>query len=239
MKKSDLKRLIKTIIKESQGISNNQVRYGTNCTGISHGVSTDPRNVSSVRDELNDPRLNGKLHEDGEKTEHFSVEWGSPDITRGAGKIYLGDKWFANILKADDWNPKYVGKWWINRHGEAFKLKFPATEIYFDDVQSLLDYLEKWYQSRKLNEQYKFDDFTYLARGDGFGVPTDVYYGTILLGVIVSQENGYVVAIIKGPNGDRSYRQDPKKTFKTKEEAAQALHRAWKSLRHDEETKSF
>jgi len=151
MKKSDLKRLIKKIIKESQGISNNQVRYGTNCTGISHGVSTDPRSVPSVRDELNDPIMNGKLHEG----------------------------------------------------------------------------------------QYRFDDFNWMKRGDGFGIPSDVYYGTILLGVIVSQENGYLIGLVKGPNGDRSYKQDPKKPFKTKDDAAEALHRAWKSLRHGEETKSF
>jgi len=138
-------------VAESQGISNNQVRYGTNCTGISHGVSTDPRSVSSVRDELNDPIMNGKLHEG----------------------------------------------------------------------------------------QYRFDDFNWMKRGDGFGIPSDVYYGTILIGTIISQENGYLVALVKGPNGDRSYRQDPKKPFKTKNDAAQALHRAWKSLRHGEETKSF
>jgi len=118
--------------------------------GYNHNVTSDARSIPSVRDELNDPRLNGKLH-----------------------------------------------------------------------------------------EQYKFDDFKWLARGDGFGVPTDVYYGTVLLGVIVSQENGYVVATVKGPKGDRSYKQDPKKPFKTKDDAAQALHRAWKSLRHGEETKSF
>jgi hypothetical protein len=147
----DKDRMASHSLKESQGISNNQVRYGTNCTGISHGVSTDPRSIPSVRDELNDPIMNGKLHEG----------------------------------------------------------------------------------------QYRFDDFTYLKRGDGFGIPSDVYYGTILLGVIVSQENGYLIGIVKGPNGDRSYKQDPKKPFKTKDDAAEALHRAWKSLRHGEETKYF
>ena len=138
-------------VSESQGISNNQTYYQTNCTGISHGVSTDPRSVPSARDELNDPILNGKLHEG----------------------------------------------------------------------------------------QYRFDDFNWLKRGDGFGVPTDVYYGTVLLGVIVSQENGYVIGLVKGSNGDRPYKQDSKKPFKTKDDAAETLHRAWKSIRHGEETKSF
>ena len=150
----EMKKRLKYInkpVSESQGISNNQTYYQTNCTGTSHGVSADPRSVPSVRDELNDPIMNGKLHEG----------------------------------------------------------------------------------------QYKFDDFNWMKRGDGFGIPSDVYYGTILLGVIVSQENGYLVATIKGPTGDRSYRQDPKKPFKTKDDAAEALHRAWKSLRHGEETKSF
>ncbi len=107
-------------------------------------------------------------------------------------------------------------------------------------IPSVRDELNDPIMNGKLHEgQYKFDDFNWMKRGDGFGIPSDVYYGTILLGVIVSQENGYLVATIKGPTGDRSYRQDPKKPFKTKDDAAEALHRAWKSLRHGEETKSF
>ena len=118
-----------------------------------------------------------------------------------------------------------------------------TSKPYFSVVE-MLDTLEGWYEhtnsSKKLNEgQYRFDDFTWMKRGDGFGIPSDVYYGTILIGVIVSQENGYVIATIKGPTGDRSYRQDPKKPFKTKDDTTEALHRAWKSLRHGEETKSF
>jgi hypothetical protein len=184
------------------------------------------------RDPLTDPELNGKLNEDGEKTEHFSVEWGSSDIAKGAGKIYLGDKWFANTLKvAEDWSPKYVGKWWINRHEEAFNLNFPATEIFFDDVQSLLDYLEKWYQSRNINEQYKFDEFGWLSTMDGFNKPVDVYYGKIHLGVIESKPDGYVIIVVMGPNKHYRIEAGPQNKFKNKNQAAETLHRTWKTLR--------
>lgn len=129
----------------------NQVGYQSQCTGISHGVSSDYNDVQLVRDPLNDPMLNGKLHE---------------------------------------------------------------------------------------NDVYKFDDFPETKRGDGFGMAINVYHKTIFLGIIVSQSNGYLVSTVRGPeNRDRSYRQDPNKPFKTKDDAAKALHRAWKSLRHGE-TKS-
>ena len=186
------------------------------------------------RDPLTDPELNGKLNEDGEKTEHFSVEWGSPDILKGAGKIYFRDKWFANTLKVgNDWNPKYVGKWWINRAQEAFNLKFPPTEIFFDDVQSLLDYLENWYQTRNknINEQYKFDEFGWLSTMDGFNKPVDVYYGKIHLGVIESKPDGYVIIVVIGPHKHYRIEAGPTNKFKTKIDAAETLHRTWKTLR--------
>ncbi len=109
-----------------------------------------------------------------------------------------------------------------------------------DDITQLeRDPLTDPMLNQKLHEaQYRFDDFNWMKRGDGFGIPTDVYYGTILLGVVVSQPNGYLVALVKGPTGDRSYKQDPKRPFKTKDDAAEALHRAWKSLRQGKETET-
>ena len=238
MRKPVLKILIKEILREWDGL-HNQSGNSSQCSGCSHDVSI-PDITQMVRDPLNDPMLNGKLHEEGERTEHFSVKWNEPDIISSAGKIFLGDKWFANAVPVSkDWNPKYAGKWWINRHEEAFKLDFPSSPIYFEDVQSLLNYLEKWYSTKKspLNEQYKFDDFKWLGRQDGFGIPTDVYYGSIFLGVIVSSPDGYMIGLVKGPKNDITIKKSPKNMFKTKNDVAKVLHNTWKELRYIGETK--
>lgn len=207
--------------------------------GYSQNNVTNPRSNTCTRDELNDPRLNGKLNEDDEKTEHFWVEWNNTDLSPGTGKIFLNDEWFANALKL----PEDYSRpgWYINAHKGAFKLNFKSPNKAFETIQSLLDFLESWYVSKtKLNEQYRFEDFTYLARGDGFGVPTTVYYGTIPLGVIVSQEDGYMIGTIKGPDKEVSFKQSPKNKFKTKEDAAKIIHQQWKLLRYnDSETKSW
>ncbi len=84
----------------------------------------------------------------------------------------------------------------------------------------------------KMNEQYKFDDFKWLARQDGFGIPTDVYYGSVLLGVIVSSPEGYMIGLIKGPKNDITIKKSPKNMYKTKNDAAQSLHQVWKQLRY-------
>lgn len=89
------------------------------------------------------------------------------------------------------------------------------------------------------NTQYKFDDFKWLGRQDGFGIPTDVYYGSILLGVIVSSPKGYMIGLIKGPTSDVTINKSPKNMFKTKDDAAIRLHQAWKQLRYAEETDSY
>jgi hypothetical protein len=91
----------------------------------------------------------------------------------------------------------------------------------------------------KLDEQYKFDDFKWLARMDGFGMPTDVYYGSILLGVIISTHTGYMISIIKGPTHDISYKSSSNNQFKTKNDAAEMLHREWKLLRQNKETEIY
>ena len=124
-------------VSESQDISNNQTYYQTNCTGISHGVSTHPRSVPSVRDELNDPRLNGKLSEQKNqdyKTKNFIVKFGLiKGIPYGedVGKVFFTGKsankgsvkinnqeYFCNTVftpKGKGMNPRFEGKWMINQ----------------------------------------------------------------------------------------------------------------------------
>jgi hypothetical protein len=45
--------------------------------------------------------------------------------------------------------------------------------------------------------------------------------------------------LIKGPKGDISIKPSSKNKFKTKDDAAETLHRVWKSYRHGEETKKW
>ena len=219
------------------------------------------------------------------KSEHFVVKFGTPEITKGSGKILFGDVWFANaVYFGADWSPIKKAGWLINRHTGAVEMGLPSVNIQFDTVKNLLGYLEKWLKTKSIKEerhnqvsnqsqctgishgvsddthdiqrvrdplndprlnnkldeeQYQFDDFGELAKGTGFGVPSTVYYGTIALGVIVSDKDGYMISTVKGPVGDITYKPSPNNKFKTKNLAAEVLHRTWKSLRHGEETKSF
>lgn len=86
----------------------------------------------------------------------------------------------------------------------------------------------------KLDEtQYKFNDFKYLAptAGNGFGYPSDVYYGTIHLGTIVNYEDGVIISTIVGPEITTSFKQSPRNKFKTQQQAAETMHRVWSSMR--------
>ena len=80
---------------------------------------------------------------------------------------------------------------------------------------------------------FKFKDFNWMKRGDGFGMPIDVYYGTILIGVITTEPGYYEVSLIKGPtkHDDVPIKKDKKNQFKTKELAARAVHLMWKLQR--------
>lgn len=83
--------------------------------------------------------------------------------------------------------------------------------------------------------EYKFNDFDWLKDRSGFNLPTDVYHGTILLGVIISKPDGYVIdRVMKLHGGSYPIKHSPKNKFKTKELAARALHRTWKFLRKEE-----
>ena len=130
---------------ESQGIFKNQVSDQSQCTGYSHGVSSDYNDVQLVRDPLNDPRLNNKLDEE--------------------------------------------------------------------------------------NKQYRFDD-KFFEKGRWDNREMDVYYGTILLGTLWSRPDGYIVDTVMGIKHSIKINRTSKNKFKTKEEAAKALHVTWKSLRY-------
>lgn len=79
--------------------------------------------------------------------------------------------------------------------------------------------------------EYRFDDFNWLGDASGFNVPTDVFYGTVLLGVLISKPSGYIIQRVSTPKGVLPVTQTKNNNFKTKDDATKALHYVWKSQR--------
>ena len=79
---------------------------------------------------------------------------------------------------------------------------------------------------------YKFDDYPEYARMDGFGMPIDVSYGNVLLGVIATEPDGYILVKVLTPKSERRFALSTNNNFKTKNQAAEVLHRAWKKERY-------
>jgi hypothetical protein len=80
--------------------------------------------------------------------------------------------------------------------------------------------------------EYHFKDFKYLATGDGFNYPVDVAFGTIHLGTLIAEADGYVIRTVDTPNGSQAIKNSPNNKFKTLDIAAEILHRTWKSFRY-------
>jgi hypothetical protein len=110
-----------------------------------------------------------------------------------------------------------------------------SHNVSFNDYSKERDPLNDPILTGRMNEgKYKFEEFAWLANpGTGFDRPYDVYHGTILMGVIISKPDGYVVWSAIGPDGmGVNIQQSPKNKFRTKEDAAKILHLTWSSLRH-------
>ena len=80
---------------------------------------------------------------------------------------------------------------------------------------------------------YTFDDFDYLAKPNGFGVPTDVKYKSTYIGTIESMPEGYQIVLIDTPKSGKQVIRPNKKqnVFKSKDLAATQLHKVWKLIR--------
>jgi len=78
---------------------------------------------------------------------------------------------------------------------------------------------------------YRFTDFKHLSNAAGFKVPIDVHYGNVFLGVIESEEDGYVIQMVKGPFKNVFIQKSPANKFKNKIGAAEMIHRLWKHQR--------
>ena len=85
-------------------------------------------------------------------SKNFSIKFGEFSGDNPNGKIYLGDKWFANVIFVPREYGKYGEKWVINKHTEAFNLKY-NYELPFDTLEDMLKHLEEWYESLSIKEQ--------------------------------------------------------------------------------------
>jgi hypothetical protein len=78
---------------------------------------------------------------------------------------------------------------------------------------------------------YTFKNFEELATPDGFNYPIDVSYGTVYLGTIVAEPDGFVIQIVDTPKGKQNIKSSPSNKFKSQDLAAEVLHRTWKTFR--------
>ena len=85
--------------------------------------------------------------------------------------------------------------------------------------------------SMPISGKYTFRDFDYLADENGFGIPSDVKIGSIYIGTIESNKDGYVIKQVDAPKGHRRVDDTPKNKFKSKNLAAESLHKLWQWIR--------
>lgn len=85
-----------------------------------------------------------------------------------------------------------------------------------------------------IHMEYTFTAYKELARPDGFGYPVDVKYGTIYLGTLVAQPDGFLIYQVDTPQGKKivDYGSKPR-TFKTQNDAAVILRRLWVKRRQE------
>jgi len=78
--------------------------------------------------------------------------------------------------------------------------------------------------------EYRFEDFNWMANGKGFDRPSNVYFGSELLGVIVSDVSGdsFYIAKVMTPAGSKGVQRTEQNKFKTQNDAAEMLHLIWK-----------
>ena len=87
-----------------------------------------------------------------------------------------------------------------DRYG-ILKHAIESYKFYNDELRRRMKYINNPIKENT----YKFNDFKWLGNMAGFGILTDIYYGSILLGTIESQKDGYVVKSIQGRSGDAAH----------------------------------
>ena len=85
--------------------------------------------------------------------------------------------------------------------------------------------------NQKLAESFRFHDYNWLGNMAGFNKPTDVYNGAVYLGIIESRPDGYVILAVAGPHHIIEIKQGGHNKFKNKNQAAETLRRTWQYIR--------
>lgn len=145
------------------GANHTNWRYDAKKNQVTWNLEPDPEDKPMVDDFLFKRGIKSPTHKtmyweklnEGDKSsqpevksKNFRIQFGDPQVAKGAGIIYLGDMWFANTYRDHD-----KKMWLINRHTGAMKMKLPPVNEWFYTPEGVLDYLEKWYNSsQKVSE---------------------------------------------------------------------------------------
>lgn len=105
----------------------------------------------------------------------------------------------------------------------------------FDPMQGERDPLFDPMINGTIDEAFRFTDYDELKNGLGFDVPTDVYWDSTYLGTIQSEKNGryYQIVLVDTPTGKQKIKQNKQNEFKSKNQAAEMLHKTWRLIRKD------
>lgn len=115
--------------------------------------------IKKLKDTMNnfyDKKMSLKEYSTETKSKYFSIPRSGIRPSGDAGKIMLGDEWFANFNKYPDDPNDYgelAGKWLLNRHTGAHQRKMEEPEP-FDSLAELMEYLDDWYENTQLEEGY-------------------------------------------------------------------------------------
>ncbi len=179
--------------------------------GYSHNVEMpDPQ--GGDRDPLNDPILTGK------PLKEYTEEEG-----REIAKI-------RNFIKTSSADAGIRVIYDLVRKGKANIIQFT---YYLIALKHVMDGRPERIKESVINEAFRFNDFNWLSNMSGFGTPTDVYWDTIYLGTIESTPDGdhYKIVLVDTPKGKKPLTQNEKNKFKSKNLAAEMLHKIWKFAR--------
>jgi hypothetical protein len=80
---------------------------------------------------------------------------------------------------------------------------------------------------------WRFRDFDWIGNKDGYYRPSDVLIGNILMGVITSKPQGYVIEMIVDAKDQnhQMIKKDEKNWFETKDKAAEMVYMTWNQWR--------
>jgi hypothetical protein len=122
-----------------------------------------------------------------------------------------------------------------SRPDDALKLLFIWVKKGHIDYKEFEELLAEISKGKPLTEGFRFKDFKWLSNVAGFGTPTDVFWDSIYLGTIESAPDGdhYRITLIDTPQGKQKIKTNKQNEFKSKNQAAEMLHKTWKLIRSE------